>query len=79
MSVGDQKIREVAEFKFTKLCVRGSEFGIFVRAKFQRGGHRRPTYAATLPRPVYESSFWTSEEVYGPSRDHTDSSLLSSA
>jgi len=25
---------------------------------------RRPAYAATLPRQVYETSFWRSEEVY---------------
>ena len=31
----------------------------------------KPAYAATLPRPVYESSFWTSKEVYETSHDRT--------
>ena len=30
---------------------------------------RRPAYAATLRRQVYNSSFWTSTEVYETSRD----------
>jgi len=28
-----------------------------------------PSYATTLPRPVYESSFWTSKEVHEKSLD----------
>ena len=37
-------------------------------AQLQYRGRRRPAYAATIPRPPYESSFWASKEAYETSR-----------
>ena len=55
------------------------EFGIFarsVRVKLQLNCYavavpqrQSRLRRSTLPRPVYESSFWTSKEVYETSRD----------
>jgi len=55
----------------TDKMIQQSGFGIFARSVRSTAIHGRsaadlsPAYtAATLPRPVYESSFWTPKEVY---------------
>jgi len=52
----------------TDKMIQQSEFGIFARSTAVHGrsaADLSPAYtAATLPRPVYESSFWTPKEVY---------------
>ena len=38
-------------------------------AQLQYRGRRRPAYAATIPRPLYESSFWASKKAYETCRN----------